>query len=81
MWDTSIKLLKLPFFLLKISTLFALDIDQVCLWDNVKYFDSLIFVIVSQCSEEARFRRNQVDPINMIIDLIICNLSDDFGSS
>ena len=57
-----------------------LYVDEVGLGDRVKDVHSLLQVVLFQGEEEAGFRGNQVDPIDMVVELIKGQLSQDLDS-
>lgn len=61
-------------------TLLVLYVDEVSLGDCVKYVHSLLLVVLFQGEEEARFRGDQIDPIDVVVELIKGELSQDLDS-
>ena len=57
-----------------------LHIDEIGLGDRVKDVHSLLLVVLFEGEEEAGFRGDQVDPINVVVELVKGQLSHDFDS-
>ena len=57
-----------------------LYIDEVSLGDRVKYVHSLLLVILFQGEEEAGFRGDEVDSVNVVVELVKGQLSQDLDS-
>lgn len=61
--------------------LLILNVNHVCLWDSLINVHLPFLIVLFECEEEACLRGNQVDPVDMIIDLIKSHLSEDLDSS
>ena len=57
-----------------------LYVDKVGLGDRVKDIQALLQVVLFQSEEEARFRGDQVDPIDVVVDLVEGQLSQDLDT-
>jgi hypothetical protein len=67
-------------FPLDALTAFAVSVDKVCLGHHVKDLGGFILIVLSQDQKEATLSRNGVDPVDMIVDLVMGELSEDLNS-
>jgi hypothetical protein len=58
----------------------VLNVDEVSLRDRVKDIHALLQVVLFQSEEEARFRGDQVDPIDVVVELVEGQLSQDLDT-
>jgi hypothetical protein len=58
----------------------VLYVDKVGLGDRVKDIHALLQVVLFQSEEEARFRGDQVDPIDVVVELVEGQLSQDLDT-
>lgn len=62
-------------------TLFVLDVDHVGLRHSIKDVHSLLLVVLFESQKEARLSSNQVDAIDVVVDLVESQLSENLNSA
>jgi hypothetical protein len=67
-------------FPLDALTAFAVSVDQVCLGHHFKDLGGFILIVLSQDQKEATLGCDGVDPVDMIVDLVMGELSEDLNS-